>query len=98
MVALPKDLSYNQTLTLTLTDAPYCAVRNLQTPIEIGSTGFDDPIQNITSDEFALFDASANKKLLKTLQMFKLVAEQGSKYYVHSMAANLDTTAKPEDI
>lgn len=89
MIALPKDLSYNQTLTLTLVDAPYYAVRNLLKPIKIGSTGFDDPIQPITNNDFALFDASANKPLLKILQMFKLVAKQGSEYYVHSMAEHL---------
>jgi hypothetical protein len=86
------DASYNVSLTLTVRDDPYYAIRSHDENITITSNEFNDPFKSITTDKvFAVIDISSGglthiNRELDFLRLFKLVVEQNNHIYIHKKA------------
>jgi hypothetical protein len=88
-----EDLSYNISLSLTIHDEPYFAIRSQTEKITIASDGLKgNPFEKITTDPvFAKISISEENRAnimreLDFLQLFKLVVEQNDEFYVHQNA------------
>jgi hypothetical protein len=86
------DASYNVSLTLSVHDDPYFAIRSHGENITITSDEFKDPFKSITTDKvFAVIDISSGglaniNRELDFLRLFKLVVEQNGDIYIHKKA------------